>query len=403
MPAPVCWWQNKLRVAEPCDEPFEEELDWVESYMFNSPLSLQNYGESERYGFSAAMNQYYALVGSPYEVATKRGAVLVYTDFSVGSYGTDWQYTQALYASDPANYDEFGGSVAIAQYGSHLIAGANADDITYSNQGSAHIFVDNDGTWEHQQKIIASDPSASAHFGASVAMNGDGDVVAVTGGSGVYMFHRSGATWTQVQKIAVVGSPVMFAGSRLFIGDSNATVSGNTNAGKIRVYTYGGSWTEETTIESETPEEDAYFGLRFHTNGASLCAFDASSGLLNVYFYDDGDWVKSGELGVISPETTATGGLVADNWYIFVRGEEVDSTNETPKMFYDVYQYSWDDTEWSYVQRLTPENRANIDDFGSSGASNQLNVLAGCYINPDFGEETHVVFFRNTVYAPDYG
>ena len=77
-----------------------------------------------------------------------------------------------LTASDAAAGDEFGWSVSIN--GDYAIVGAYRDDDGGTNSGSAYIFKRDGTSWSLQAKLTASDAAASAYFGVSVSIDGDG-------------------------------------------------------------------------------------------------------------------------------------------------------------------------------------------------------------------------------------
>ena len=76
-------------------------------------------------------------------------------------------------------------------------------------EGAAYIFVKNGATWTQQQKLLASDNTPNGAFGESVSISGDKIAVAahrVTVGSNTtqgaaYIFAKSGAVWSQQQKL----------------------------------------------------------------------------------------------------------------------------------------------------------------------------------------------------------
>ena len=128
--------------------------------------------------------------------------------------GGSYVYQQEITANDKAVYDHFGRSVAISSDGTTIIVGSNQDDDGAETQGSAYIFDWNGSTWSQTQKIVQSDTLANSDFGFSVSMSDDGTVTAVsaanhdnpggtavTNGGAVYIFTKSGGTWSQTQKM----------------------------------------------------------------------------------------------------------------------------------------------------------------------------------------------------------
>jgi len=85
--------------------------------------------------------------------------------------GTTFTQQQKLVANDGAAYDYFGASVALD--GDTLVVGAYWDDDKGSDSGSVYVFVRSGTTWTQQQKLVANDGAASDRFGYSVAFDGD--------------------------------------------------------------------------------------------------------------------------------------------------------------------------------------------------------------------------------------
>ena len=67
-------------------------------------------------------------------------------------HGTTWTKQQKLLASDGGSYDEFGISVALD--GNTAVVGAHQDDVYGTNSGSVYVFVRSGTTWTQQQKLI---------------------------------------------------------------------------------------------------------------------------------------------------------------------------------------------------------------------------------------------------------
>jgi hypothetical protein len=115
---------------------------------------------------------------------------------------------QKLEASDAAAGALFGNSVAIL--GETVVVGAPRDaGATGSNLGSAYVFVRSGGVWSQQQRLEASDAAERDLFGTSVAISGETVVVGTDGDDGpagndqgsAYVFVRSGGVWSQQQKL----------------------------------------------------------------------------------------------------------------------------------------------------------------------------------------------------------
>ena len=113
---------------------------------------------------------------------------------------------QILYGSDTEADDRFGSIVSID--GNYAVIGADNEDAGGSNAGAVYIFYKSGGTWAQQAKLVADNAGAGDKFGRSVSISGDyvvvsspfEDTTASDSGS-VYIFKRSGTTWSQQQQI----------------------------------------------------------------------------------------------------------------------------------------------------------------------------------------------------------
>ncbi len=131
-----------------------------------------------------------------------------------------------LLASDGATSASFGFSVAVD--GATAVVGAplaNAAGVSYA--GAAYVFVRDETGWVEQQKLVASDPQGSSEFGWSVAIDGETIAIGATwaystapaGYGAVYVFVRSGTSWTEQAKLAPeIGPSVSIAGDTLLAG-----------------------------------------------------------------------------------------------------------------------------------------------------------------------------------------
>ena len=111
-----------------------------------------------------------------------------------------WTLQAHLTASDAAEFDHFGNSVAIC--GDTVVVGAQFANVgDNANQGSVYVFTRNGTAWTEQAHLIASDGAADDLFGNTVAIEGDTISVTVPQEVGAaaqrppYVFTRSGMVW----------------------------------------------------------------------------------------------------------------------------------------------------------------------------------------------------------------
>jgi len=144
-----------------------------------------------------------------------------------------------------------------------------------SSAGAVYIFTRSGSTWTQQAKIQASDKEASDQFGTSAAIDGDTVIVGAsgedTGGSSAgaaYIFTRSGSTWTQQAKIQAsdiqagdqFGKSVAIDGDTIVVSAPNED-TGASNAGSLYVFTGSGStWTQQAKIQASDKESSDRLG-----------------------------------------------------------------------------------------------------------------------------------------------
>ena len=100
--------------------------------------------------------------------------------------GSNWTEISKLIAYDGAENEYFGSSVAL--WGNYALIGSYFDSDGGSQSGSAYAFQDSSGTWVVADKITASDAAESERFGNSVAISDSFGIV------GAYFGDHSGFT-----------------------------------------------------------------------------------------------------------------------------------------------------------------------------------------------------------------
>ncbi|MFK7971384.1 MAG: FG-GAP repeat protein [Bacteroidia bacterium] len=154
------------------------------------------------FGYSLSVSGGYVIVGAYNEsdgTTSLNGAAYIFERDASGN----WTEVQKLLASDKALFDYFGWSVSIS--GDHAIVGAPLkSDGGITQNGAAYIFErDASGNWNELEKLLASDKADSDNFGLSVAISGANAIVGAPvksdGGlnsNGAAYFYESAANWT---------------------------------------------------------------------------------------------------------------------------------------------------------------------------------------------------------------
>ena len=249
--------------------------------------------------------------------------------------GTTWTQQAYVKASNTGLGDFFGVSLSLSGDGNSLAVGAAQEDSnaigtggdrsdnSSVNAGAVYVFTRSGTTWTQQAYVKASNTDALDEFGSDVSLSNDGNTLAVgaskegsnaTGIGGdqsdnsavnagaVYVFTRSGTTWTQQAyvKASYVGSGDLFGGSLSLNGDgnslavgassedSNATGTGGdqsdnsaSEAGAVYVFTRSGTtWTQQAYVKASNTDASDEFGsdVSLSNDGNSLAVGAAQEG-----------------------------------------------------------------------------------------------------------------------------
>lgn len=161
-----------------------------------------------------------------------------------------------LTASGEVGAGKFGRSVAVSADGNTALIAGSADS---ANAGAVWVFTRSGSTWTQQAKLAGGGETGAAMFGASVALSSDGNT-AVIGGEedntkvgAVWVFTRSGSTWTQQGAKLTAGGETgkgKFGTSVTLSSDGNTALIGggadNGSNGAVWAFTRSGStWTQQ--------------------------------------------------------------------------------------------------------------------------------------------------------------
>jgi len=114
------------------------------------------------------------------------GAVFVFTRS-----GTAWSRTAYLKASNRDQIDSFGGAIALSGDATTLAVGATGEDSaaagidgnqldnSRTSAGAVYVFGRSGASWTQQSYVKASNPGAPDHFGAAIALSRDGSTLAI--------------------------------------------------------------------------------------------------------------------------------------------------------------------------------------------------------------------------------
>jgi len=299
------------------------------------------------FGYFVRLDGDTAIVGANWDDdnGNKSGSAYVFTRT-----GTTWTQQQKLLASDGAEGDRFGGSIAVS--GDTALIGAYYDDDNGVDSGSMYIFTRTGTTWTQQQKLLASDGAAGDIFGGIVSLSGDSALIGAGGDynstGAAYVFTRTGTTWTQQQKLLASDGAAgdAFGNWGLSLDGDTALIGSNgdddmgLNSGSAYVFTRTGTtWTQQQKLLASDGAAGDAFGFLVSLSGDTAfigaCQDDdmgLNSGSAYVFTKSGADLTFSiaGGLGV---KAVITNNGISDangvSWQIHVEGGILKMINKT--------------------------------------------------------------------------
>ena len=194
-------------------------------------------GDEFGYTVSLSDNGNTALVTAPFEDTqyADTGCAYIFTRS-----GTTWSQQALIQSDDNAAYGSFGYASAISGDGDTAIVGYQKESTSGSDSGSAYIFTRSGTSWSQEAEIQSSDIQSGDYYGWSVSISNSGNVAAVgavtedttaSNAGSVYIFSRSGTSWTQENKIQAsdAASEDQFGHSVSISNDGETLIAGAIN------------------------------------------------------------------------------------------------------------------------------------------------------------------------------
>jgi hypothetical protein len=202
-------------------------------------------------------------------------------------------------------------SLSLNYDGSTLAVGGYSDN---SQIGATWIFVRSGSTWTQQgAKLVGTGYSGAPGQGWAVSVAGDtlavGAPLGANTAGGVWVFVRSGTTWTQQARLNTAdkgrqGDTLSISndGNRIFYGAiysnyvSYEPISGLSNnaIGSTLVYARSGTtWTQEQELIGSWSISDYGTGVAISADGTRM-AVCSSDGSVKVYLRQNNTWVLKG-------------------------------------------------------------------------------------------------------------
>jgi|GEM_PF-863512 len=253
--------------------------------------------EYGRFGASVALDGDTALIGmgsGGIKASPEPGFVAVGAAYVFTRSGATWTQQAKLSGGDTVDAYGFGASVAL-DGDTALIGASLAESGGEVYAGAAYVFTRSGATWTQQARLTAGVPVEFGRFGAAVALDGDSALISartlrVFGSSGfvlndgaVYVFTRSGATWTQQAELtpdATVewewfGVSLALDGDTALVGSYGITSTSVSDVdiplgtgGAAYVFTRSGTtWTQQAKLTAADATFDDAFGVSVALQG----------------------------------------------------------------------------------------------------------------------------------------
>jgi len=238
----------------------------------------------DRFGISVGLSDDTLVVGASMADAPTYQSGAAYVFRRIGS---RWSQAAKLVASDGSSSDHFGCSVAVD--GHSIVVGASGEDTLGTTAGAAYVFIESGGIWSEQQKLTAGDGGPQDRFGTSVALDGETVLVGAPTHSGhgsfaggAYVFTRSGGSWSEQQELLPAGlSPDDYFGWSVALEGDNAVAGAifDDDEGAAYVFVRSGAvWSQQQRLSDTGGMPDDEFGWSVAISGNTVVVGS---------FYDD--------------------------------------------------------------------------------------------------------------------
>jgi hypothetical protein len=474
-----------------------------------------NGGTLEGHGVALSGDGNTLAVGAPYESSNAKGINGNQNDTSLYSAGAvyvfvrrnnTWAQQAYIKASNPGQSDKFGFVVSLSQDGNTLAVsapgeasaakGINGDqnDNSIPEAGAAYIFTRSGTTWSQQAYVKASNTGEPGvgdqfadgdRFGFSIGLSGDGNTLAVgaivedSGAKGingdqndnsqpnsgaVYVFTRTGTSWSQQAYIKASNTDAadLFGYSVGLSADGNTLAAsaydedssareingvqdkGRRGTGAIFVFTRtGGKWTQQAYLKASNAEtgDSLGYSIAISQDGNTIaggagdedCLMpgvfpgathvcqddqpeDNSSGAVYIFVRNGTMWSQEAFIKSSNPDkedwfgsrltlsgdgnTLAVGAQVEDGGSKGING---DQKNQTAEDAGAIYFFTRTGTTWKQVAYVKASNADAYDEFGSAMALSKDGKLMAVGARSEASGAKGVNGNQNDNSAPEAG
>ena len=325
-----------------------------------------------------------------------------------------------------------------------IAVATDGETVVVGYEEAVYVYQKPVGGWQTMTEtavLTASDHELNDDFGVAVAVDGDTIVVGApldrydappNGAYGsVYVFVRSGSTWTSKTETAKLtadepgnldkfGTSVAIAGNTVAIGAQGADGS-ETNSGGVYIFVEpAGGWHDTSGHEAFLMDSDGQLGaglgisVAINSSGTVVAAgeyrddeFVNQGGAINVFVRLATGWADMTESAKLTPETPLEGENLGRS--VAIRGERIIAGADGLDAFLPgaAYLFIKPGLGWigdvNEVQRFTADDSMEGDGFGAAVAiADDLIVVGGPYRQEDEQYTGAAYLFSTTAVAFDH-
>ena len=367
--------------------------------------------------------------GVPVGTSSSVGAAYIFTRS-----GTTWSQQAKLQALDGGWNNYLGEAVSISSDGNTAIAGARGVYNVKSDAGAAYIFTRSGTTWSQQAKLVASDPGKYDYLGITVSISSDGNTAIAgashpTGGTSdtstaegaVYVFTRSGSTWSQQAKLQSSDGEYgdEFACSVSISSDGNTVIAGArfedtgaTLAGAAYIFTRSGStWSQQAKIQASDRAANDYFGTSVSISSDGNTAIIgaegedpdniAQAGAAYIFTRSGTTWSQQAKLVASDKEGSddfGTSVFISSDGNTAIIGAKDESTGAT--LAGAAYIFTRSGSTWTEKQKVQASDKQAYDQFGAavSISGNGRTAIVGARLEDTNGSGAGAAYIFNQLY-----
>ena len=313
----------------------------------------------------------------------------------------------ATQAASPSNYTQqarLASGVASDGYAGTGVA-ISGDTAVVASGSGYYVYTRSQNTWSQQTVLIPSDGLGGCAFRRTVAIDGNTIVAGChltningnTAQGAVYVFVRSGSSWTEVQRLLAgdgastdrFGTSVAISGPNLIVGAPQKVINGGIHAGRAYVFVHNGSqWSEQGTLTATDPAAFNYFGNYVAIDNGNVAVGNnpspgAGAPAAYVFVRSGSVWTQQQKISVCepsgsSPQSCRFGSTVS------IRGNSIAVGNQnlnvgTTQLQGGVYIFTRTGSVWTQLVRLTAFDGVAEDYFGGSVALGDSTLVVGAH------------------------